>query len=63
MDTALDLKKAILKNFPIVKVYLKPLIIDMLDHTVDNLYLRKRIGCFEIQIMAGLEQGAGENNK
>jgi len=38
------LKKAILKQFPIVKVYLKPNIIDMNDNSLDAAYVRSKIG-------------------
>ena len=38
-DTAVQLKRDILRMFPICKVYLKPLLYDASDHTIDTMFL------------------------
>jgi hypothetical protein len=45
---ALQLKKEILANFPVVKVYLKPNVVDPQDKSVDSIFVRRRIGAFEV---------------
>lgn len=47
---ATNMKFAILNHFPIAKVFLKPLVFDPVEQSLDNLALQKRIGAFEIQI-------------
>ncbi|EGR34298.1 hypothetical protein IMG5_017260 [Ichthyophthirius multifiliis] len=44
-NAAESLKRSILKTFPVVKVYLKPVIFDPLSRTLENIYNRKRIDC------------------
>jgi hypothetical protein len=39
-----QLKQEILMQFPVVKVLLKPLVYDPSDHSIDSLYVQKRIG-------------------
>lgn len=51
-NTAVELKKEILRHFPVIKIFLKPLIVDTLDKNVDSVYVRRRIGCFEVQIVS-----------
>lgn len=49
-EAAVGLKKEILAQFPVCKVYLKPLIYDQLDHTIDTMFLQRRLGCLEVQV-------------
>ena len=63
-EAAIALKNEILQRFPICKVYLKPLIYDQLDHTLDTMFLQRRLGslfnlwvilskgCFEVQVLS-----------
>lgn len=62
---ASGIKFAIVHHFPIAKVYLKPLIYDEIeiDQSIDNLYLQKRIGAFEIQLCARISQKTIEEVK
>ncbi|CAD8207719.1 unnamed protein product [Paramecium pentaurelia] len=46
------LKNEIIQRFPIVKVILKPLIYDHFDHSIDTMFLQRRLGCFEVQVMS-----------
>ncbi|CAK61849.1 unnamed protein product (macronuclear) [Paramecium tetraurelia] len=46
------LKNEIIQRFPIVKVILKPLIYDHLDHGIDTMFLQRRLGCFEVQVIS-----------
>jgi len=41
-----ELKKAIIKTFPIVKIFLKPLVFDIHDKGVESTLMRKKIGDF-----------------
>ncbi|CAD8120985.1 unnamed protein product [Paramecium sonneborni] len=52
LQYAQALKNEILQRFPIVKVILKPLIYDHLDHSIDTMFLQRRLGCFEVQVMS-----------
>ena len=44
------IKLQILQNFPNCQVLLKPLIIQKNDASIENLYLKKRLGCCEVQL-------------
>ena len=46
------MKSEILKNFAMIKVYLKPLLYDQKEHNIETLFLRRRLGAFEVQIVA-----------
>ncbi|CAD8196271.1 unnamed protein product [Paramecium octaurelia] len=46
------LKNEIISRFPIVKVILKPLIYDHFDHSIETMFLQRRLGCFEVQVMS-----------
>ncbi|CAD8074053.1 unnamed protein product [Paramecium primaurelia] len=52
LSYAQQLKNEILKRFPIVKVILKPLLYDHFDHSIDTMFLQRRLGCFEVQVMS-----------
>ena len=47
---ALGLKKIIFAKYPIVKILLKPLIFHQNELSAENLFLRSRIGAFEVQV-------------
>ncbi|KAM3139739.1 hypothetical protein pb186bvf_008197 [Paramecium bursaria] len=47
---ATTLKQEIIAQYPMAKVYLKPLIYDPKDQSVDTLYIQRRIGAFEVQV-------------
>ncbi|EAS05376.3 hypothetical protein TTHERM_00697090 (macronuclear) [Tetrahymena thermophila SB210] len=47
---AQNLKKEILRHYPVIKVYMKPLITENQDHSIENLYARSRLGAMEVQI-------------
>ena len=51
-ELAKYLKSEILKNFSMVKVYLKPLLYDQHDHSIETMFLRRRLGAFEVQVVA-----------
>ncbi|CAD8155673.1 unnamed protein product [Paramecium pentaurelia] len=52
LSYAQALKNEIIQRFPIVKVILKPLIYDHFDHSIDTMFLQRRLGCFEVQVMS-----------
>ncbi|KRW99440.1 hypothetical protein PPERSA_12544 [Pseudocohnilembus persalinus] len=56
LNQALSLQKEILKSFRIVTVYLKPNVYDERDKSVDTLYVRQRLGAFEVQISGGMQE-------
>ena len=47
-------KNEIIKHFPVIKVYLKPLQMDGNDKSINQMYLQRRLGAFEIQICSKL---------
>lgn len=59
-QTALSLKNLIVTHFPISKVYLKPLMYDTMDQSIDSLFLQKRIGAFEIQLCSRVSSKTNE---
>lgn len=52
------MKNEILNRFPICKVILKPLIYDHLDHSIDTMFLQRRLGMY-LRNRARLLRGAG----
>ena len=47
---ALGLKKAIIFKYPIAKILLKPLIFHENELSIESIFLRSRIGAFEVQV-------------
>ncbi|CAK66291.1 unnamed protein product (macronuclear) [Paramecium tetraurelia] len=47
---ATNLKQELIQQYPTAKVYLKPLIYDPHDYSIDTLYIQRRIGAFEVQV-------------
>jgi len=52
-----SLKREIITQYPVVKVILKPLIFDQTDESSESIYLRSRIGAFEVQIFSKNSEG------
>jgi len=51
------LKRDIITQYPVVKVILKPLIFDQTDESSESIYLRSRIGAFEVQLYSKNSEG------
>lgn len=49
-SVASNLKREILRHFPTVKVYLKPLLSDSSDKSIETQYARSRLGALEVQL-------------
>ena len=42
IDKAMELKDEILSKFPMIKVFLKPLLYDVNDTSIETMFLRRR---------------------
>ena len=43
-EAAIQLRSQIIRHFPCCKVFLKPLLYDQSDHSIDTMFLQRRLG-------------------